>query len=48
MDNAPELKEVKELDKNMQQIKNEFAEASNSNIIKIRFLLYYNFLLYCS
>ena len=36
MDNAPELKEVKELDKNMQKIKNEFAEASNSNICKER------------
>ena len=37
MDNAPELKEVKELDKNMQKIKNEFAEASNTNISKERF-----------
>ena len=42
MDNAPELKEVKELDKNMQKIKNEFAEASNSNISKERFGNYIN------
>ena len=42
MDNAPELKEVKELDKNMQQIKNEFAEASNSNISKEKFSNYIN------
>ena len=42
MDNAPELKEVKELDKNMQKIKNEFAEASNSNISKEKFGNYIN------
>ena len=42
MDNAPELKEVKELDKNMQKIKNEFAEANNSNITKERFGNYIN------
>ena len=42
MDNAPELKEVKELDKNMQKIKNEFAEASNSNISKEKFSNYIN------
>ena len=29
MDNAPELKEVKELDKNIQKFKNELAEANN-------------------
>jgi hypothetical protein len=42
MDNAPELKEVKELDRNMQKIKNEFAEANNSNISKERFGNYIN------
>ena len=42
MDNAPELKEVKELDKNMQKIKNEFAEVNNSEISKERFSNYIN------
>ena len=42
MENAPELKEVKEIDKNMQKIKNEFAEASNSNISKEKFSNYIN------
>ena len=42
MDNAPELKEVKELDKNMQKIKNEFAEATNSNKNVERFGYYIN------
>ena len=42
MDNAPELKDVKELDKNMQKIKNEFAEATNSNKNVERFGYYIN------
>ena len=42
MDNAPELKEVKELDKNMQKIKNEFVEANNTDISKERFSNYIN------
>ena len=42
MDNAPELKEVKELDKNMKKIKNEFAEANNTNITNERFSNYIN------
>ena len=42
MDNAPALKEVKELDKNMKKIKNEFAEAKNSDISNERFGNYIN------
>ena len=42
MDNAPDLKEVKELDKNMQKIKNEFVEANNTDISKERFSNYIN------
>ena len=34
MDNAPELKEVKELDKNIQKFKSELEEANNNNIGK--------------
>jgi chromosome segregation ATPase len=38
IDNAPELKGVKEIDKNIQQKKNEFNEASNTTITKEKFL----------
>ena len=38
MDNAPQLKEVKDLSKNIQKIKNEFAEANNTTINKDKFL----------
>ena len=37
-DNAPELKKVKELDKNIKKVKNEFKEASNTTITKEKFL----------
>ena len=38
MDNAPEQKEVKDLSKNIQKIKHDFAEASNTTINKEKFL----------
>ena len=38
MDNAPQLKEVKDLSKNIKKIKNEFAEANNTTINKDKFL----------
>ena len=38
MDNAPEQKEVKDLSKNIQIIKHDFAEASNTTINKEKFL----------
>ena len=37
MDNAPSLKEVKDLNKSMQNIKSEFNEANNANISKEKF-----------
>ena len=37
IDNAPPLKEIKDLDKNIQKFKNEFTEANNSNISKEKF-----------
>ena len=38
MDNAPQLKNVKNLSKDIQKIKNEFAEATNTTINKEKFL----------
>ena len=42
MDNAPPLKEIKDLDKNIQNMKNEFTEANNSNISKEKFSSFIN------
>ena len=41
-ENPPQLKEVKELDKNMQIIKKEFNEANDTNVSKEKFSSFIN------
>ena len=42
MENAPPLKEIKDLEKNMQKIKSEFTEANNTNVSKEKFSSFIN------
>ena len=42
MENAPPIKEIKELDKNMQKIKSEFTESNNTNVSKEKFSSFIN------
>ena len=41
-ENPPQLKEVKDLDKNMQIIKKEFNEANDTNVSKEKFSSFIN------
>ena len=42
MENAPPLKEIKDIEKNMQKIKSEFTEANNTNVSKEKFSSFIN------